>query len=691
MTPSGSGEAHPDLQKEQEYVNEAYAWLARMRAHTEELLRTTSSGGTVVDDEILRSHLRERLMALAESSTPLVFGRIDEEDADRFYIGRRHVRNRVGDALVVDWRARAATPFYRATVADPMGVEQRRRFVMEGRHVVDLFDEHLQDPSADATAAAGVPDPLLAELGRARTGVMRDIVATIQAEQDEIIRRPLSDLIVVQGGPGTGKTAVGLHRAAFLLYEHRRTLERDKVLVIGPNRLFLSYISQVLPSLGERATYQTTVEGLVRAEIRAETQDPPAVERVKGDPAMAKILAAHCWTHVREPGSDIRARVGGVSLEIPRRVLTRFARDCATVGSERRPFREARNRFFSLLQRWILERYEHDLLAAGADVEAVLEVALRKGELSRQLTPLWPNVNPLSLVRDLLTSRSKLARAAAGLLEPDQQRLLQRRSARDLREGGWSKSDLPLIDEAEALVAGVASKYGHAIVDEAQDLSAMQLRMIARRCKHQSMTILGDLAQATTPGSQTTWQDVLRHLGAPDDASLEELSIGYRVPLEVMDFANRLLPVAAPGVPPVRSVRRTGRGPQILPSSEGYLLLDAAEQARDLLSIWSTVAILTPETLVSQVAKVLEELDIRFGGVAGDSIEEALMLLPASASKGLEFDAVVLVEPRLIMTEERGARRLYVALTRAVQQLVIVHETVIPAPLDDGEAPLGAQ
>ncbi|MDQ4125895.1 MAG: AAA family ATPase, partial [Actinomycetota bacterium] len=255
-------EGHPDVAAEQRYVDDSYECLERMRAYAAELLERKQVADTV-DDEILRWHLQERVSSLADSAAPLVFGRIDQQHEDPLYVGRRHVRDPEGEVKVVDWRARAAAPFYRATIRDPMDVHRRRRFAMEGRELLDLFDEYLDDPdSVVETSHGGVPDPLLAEIGRARTGQMRDIVSTIQAEQDEIIRSPIEELVLVQGGPGTGKTAVGLHRTAFLLYEHRATLERERVLIVGPNRLFLAYISNVLPSLGETAVYQTTVLGL---------------------------------------------------------------------------------------------------------------------------------------------------------------------------------------------------------------------------------------------------------------------------------------------------------------------------------------------------------------------------------------------------------------------------------------------
>ena len=293
-------DVHPDLEAERAYLAEA-------------------DGRSDVDSKIAGAHLRHRQRSLDADVAGLAFGRLDDEDGDRWYVGRRHVEDATGDPVVVDWRAPISTPFYRATAADPLGLRLRRRFVMTGREVDDLFDEDFDDPdSVDAAHHGGIPDPLLAELERSRTGAMRDIVATIAAEQDVIIRAPLDTCLVVQGGPGTGKTAVGLHRAAFLLYEHRPKLDREGVLVVGPNPLFLRYIAQVLPSLGEAATRQSTIERLVSgAHGRVRAFDTPAVARLKGDARMALVLAQGARTHLRPPTEDARVSTPWGPVRLP--------------------------------------------------------------------------------------------------------------------------------------------------------------------------------------------------------------------------------------------------------------------------------------------------------------------------------------------------------------------------------------
>ena len=287
---------HLGLAEEQAHLDRAYVSLQRMRQRAEYLKDLGYMGGNVTEGGV-ETHDRQqwerdkqqRIELLTDRPGALCFGRIDRYSSQRWYIGRRHIEDEEGEPLVADWRAAVAIPFYRATVADPMGLDLRRRFLVESRHIVDIFDENLADPGA-VEAGAYVPDPLLAEVGRGRTGSMRDIVATIQAEQDVIIRAPLDSCIVVQGGPGTGKTAVGLHRAAYLLYEHRSFFERERLLIVGPNRIFLRYISQVLPSLGEVASAQLTIEGLAGAKYQLCGPEPNGVARLKGDRLMAEVV-----------------------------------------------------------------------------------------------------------------------------------------------------------------------------------------------------------------------------------------------------------------------------------------------------------------------------------------------------------------------------------------------------------------
>jgi DNA helicase IV len=668
--------SHPDLPHEQAYVARAYAHLARMRSRTEAAASITESAAQAVDSAVAQAHLRARLRTLDADVPGLSFGRLDDEDGACWYVGRRHVEDERGDPVVVDWRAPIATPFYRATAADPLDLVRRRRFLMTERVVDDLFDEVFDDPdSVDAAHHGGIPDPLLVELERARTGEMRDIVSTIAAEQDVVIRADLDTCLVVQGGPGTGKTAVGLHRAAFLLFEHRAHLDRTGVLVVGPNPMFLRYIAQVLPSLGEAATRQTTVERLVGGRVGRE--DAPEVARLKGDERMATLLARVLRAQLRPPDDDLVVVTSWGRVRIPAAELRAALEEIAdrdvtfTVGRA-----ALRARVRRLVSRSAQAQRGDDAATDG------LEAELRSNrELTAALTRAWPSVSAPVLLRRTLTGRAALARAAAGLFTADEQALLLRPAeARKVDDEPWSLAELVLLDELAALLDGTARTYGHAVVDEAQDLSAMELRAVARRCPSRSMTILGDLAQATAPGAVASWDDTVRHLGSPPQATIEELSLGYRVPAPILDVANRLLPIVAPGVRATGSVRSEGLAPRVVAAEHGALAAAVATEVAELAARWTSVGVITPAAHAEAVAAALATAGVLAGtGAAG--LDATVTLLSPSEAKGLEFDAVVVVEPSATYDTGPGGRLLYVALTRAVQSLSIVHADPLPAPL----------
>jgi DNA helicase IV len=657
--------AHPEVGLEQAYLDEAERCLEAMRARTEAAIAVADNAAQEVDAEIAKAHLRYRRRAMDTGSGALAFGRIDEETGDVWYVGRRHVEDAGGDPVVVDWRAQVAVPFYRATAADAFGLTVRRRFMLDGDHLVDLYDEVFDDPdSVHAAMHGGIPDPLLAELERERTGAMRDIVATIQAEQDVVIRAPLERCLIVQGGPGTGKTAVGLHRAAFLLYEHRHLLDGDGVLVIGPNPVFLRYIAQVLPSLGESAVRQATVDGLLGGRARA--FDTASTAALKGDARMASVLAAAVRAQVRPPMDDF---------------------DVTTVwGSVRLPADDIANAIELIIQRDVPHNIGRRALRAQLVRLAEQRIADRRGEdtaplgfaddlrttkaFQAALASWWPTSSAPALVRRLLSSPKALRSAAGGVLSDAEQRALLRKSTKRIDDEPWTSADLVLVDEAEALIDGVRRTYGHIVIDEAQDLTAMELRALARRCPNTSLTVLGDLAQSTRPGAQRSWLDVLAHLGSPVGAELAELELGYRVPAPIIEFANRLLPFAAPDVLPSRSVRESGRAPEIVPTDD--LGAELARVVTEAASAWTTVGVVIPEGADVEVPAL--------DGVLGVSPAEA---------KGLEFDAVVVVEPAAFLDVQDGGddddgaglRLLYIALTRAVQELTVLHARPLPAEL----------
>jgi DNA helicase IV len=660
---------HPDLEAEQAYIVAAYDHLAAMQGRTsvvfEKALDDARRGDVNADAQAM--HLGKRLAQLDVGGLALCFGRIDEEDAETFYVGRRHVETPKGDPVVVDWRAPVSVPFYRATVQDPFGLKRRRRFSIEGHHLLDILDEVFDDPDSMLSGmAGGIADPLLAELERARTGEMRDIVATIQAEQDVVVRAGLDVCLVVQGGPGTGKTAVGLHRAAYLMYEHREELTDSRVLVIGPNPVFLRYISQVLPSLGETSVVQTTVPGLRGASFPVRAVEPAAVAAVKGDARLADVVQNACRARLHRPTDDIVVATRWGPVRLTPDAVGAAMDDALAFGRAWQLDRDAfRSSLIGLLIEG-LERIRPDVLATR---EQLAEDVRNDRGASSAIDRIWPAISAPTIVRQILTSRATLARAADGILDPEEQRLILRKSSGSVTREPWTSADIPLIDEAEAFIAGLPRKYGHIVVDEAQDLSAMALRVLARRAgPRPSMTILGDLAQATTAWSQPSWEDALAHLGLPPNAQVAELEIGYRVPGPILEMANRLLPIAAPDVRPSRSVRAHGTPPALVRVAADELLASVAAELTALTGDWVSVAVIGPEALLPALGDVLPP-------------SEGVSLLDPLGAKGLEFDAVIVVEPAAIFAEVNGARLLYVAMTRAVQELSLVHSEPLPGVL----------
>jgi DNA helicase IV len=737
----------------QSYLDGAYAALGAMRERTERVLAQAKADAHLTDayDSALIQHrLSERLAAVAESKSPLTFGRIGEAvygsvDPMTHYIGRRHVEDVNGDPVVVDWRAPVAAPFYRATFADPQGLDTRSRFALEQRTIVGSFDEDFTDPDGEAGGSGGVPDPLLVELERGRTGAMRDIVATIQAEQDAIIRAPFADLIVVQGGPGTGKTAVGLHRAAYLLYAHREAFAKRKLLVVGPNPVFLSYIAQVLPSLGETAAVQRTVETLI-AKYRVRSEDTPTVRRLKGDPRMARVIRnlivgriaigtpENTETFDAPDAPDISGTAANIFADL--HVMTSFGQAYLPAAEVNAILNDALSRQLSLgaarnvwRDQLIAAAWRTRLARTGQPEQQFgFTDALRGSDaLKNYLDRIWPNQTAPAVIRSLYSSSRERAFAAQGLLTEAEQKLLARKASKKVTEELWTRADLALLDEANHLLTGDTVSFSHVVVDEAQDLSAMELRLVARRTPERSLTVLGDLAQATTVGAQQSWEEAMVALGhgksdargierEPQTGYVSPLLLGYRVPETLLAFANQLLPIAAPHVQHSRSVRTGGDGPSFVEVNDSDAVLAAVvtETVR-LRTDLGLVGVLAPASLVASVAQAFVDagvtaLDITKHG----AIEQGIALVSAEAAKGLEFDGVVVVEPAAIVSsgltitqnenplsrttkadvepqgEAQGYRILFAALTRATQQVSIVHHKPLPGELRSPESQLAA-
>jgi len=665
----------PELRAEQEYLDHALTSLSAMRSRAKRLLSDLIAAGNPDLDYV--AALSRRVALLADSPRPLLFGRIDEEVGPTWHIGRRHVEDTRSDPVVVDWRAPVAVPFYRASAKEALGLARRRQIMVDRGAVVAVADDlfGMGEDDAGTTRLRG-GDALLAELERARTGEMLDIVATIQAEQDEIIRAPLDQLLTVQGGPGTGKTAVGLHRAAFLLYNHP-ALSREGVLVLGPSRAFLRYVAQVLPSLGEEAVVQTTVADLA-PKARARVVEPMDVRRVKGDARMAEVLRRALEGRRRPLADDVSLRVRFARATLP---ADRVNELMASIVARPAPYKAGR---LALRSRLVSEARRAFRASArlGADEPWFEGELTSTDEFTALLDTLWPTISPTALVRDLLSSRTQLERSSDGLLSGEERELVLRARDATVAATAWSTDDLALLDEAAFLVGGRTRTYGHIVVDEAQDLTPMQFRMVARRAPSGSITVLGDLAQATGPWSYADWSEVRAHLPASGRPHHDELTLGYRAPGRVLEFASRLLPVAAPGIGPTSSIRAGRSDPAVRAVAPDELVAAALAEAKLLAAEHALVALIAPDDLVPALTRAARR-DEAVGQLERDAMTRPVTIVPAPAAKGLEFDAVVVVEPALISGDDRrGLRVLYVAMTRPIQHLSVLHALPLPDALE---------
>lgn len=673
-----------DLAEEQTFLartRHALSWMvdhAHMRVFTGE-----DAAGDRYTAEALGTMLKTYAKELSEEPEGApYFGRLaftDEPDAgdhrsQRYYIGRRRVVDEQGEPLVIDWRAPVSSLFYQASVRNRHGVSVRRRFGWSNRPPIELTG--FEDEWLDNGEELGTTSQLLArEIERPRVGPMRDIVATIQPEQDDLVRTDLDQSLCVQGGPGTGKTAVGLHRAAYLLYAHRKQLKRTGVLVVGPNPAFLQYISAVLPALGEVEVQQRTLEGVLNDEpARATDSDEAAA--VKHDIRMAEVIKRALTGLISEPTEGIVLPDGSLRLRVPVHALVR---ELQVVRGEDLPYgvgrERLRTRFVALLQRQL--EYH-----AESPNRKWLDKTGRARPLTAVLDACWPKVRPEQLLATLFSDAKALSAAADGILTPDEQAaLLWARPPRSFKSASWSAADLVLLDE----IAGAIDHpdgFGHIVVDEAQDLSPLQCRVLARRSRHGSLTVLGDLAQGTSASAASAWEEQMGHLGKPD-APVTALIMGFRVPAVVLGFANQLLPHLDIAVPAATSVRRDGEL-HVHHSPEPVAATVSRVQAA--LSREGSVAVISTSDRLNSLAEALRKAGIEVTDAGSDSPDPRVTMVPAILAKGLEFDHVVVVEPaEIVAAEARGLHRLYVVLTRAVSRLDVVHSAPLPEPLTAGD------
>ena len=710
---------HPDLADEQAYIDHAYECLDTSREAAWRMRDMTEAdlGGTFqarFERNAFDEALLKRLADLDLGDASLVFGRIDRSAespgaVESFHIGRLAVADEDREPVVVDWRAPVAEPFYRATGRNPMGLLRRRHFAVEGRKLLGLEDElfgegHLglgHDEGLDGSIGVETADggglrgysTLLAALERGRTGTLGDIVATIQGEQDEIIRSPQHGVLVVQGGPGTGKTVVALHRAAYLLYTHRFPLEDQGVLVIGPNRVFLRYIERVLPSLGEAGVEQVVLSDLVpgvrflRPDER-DGADSPTTARIKGDVRMSDVI---------DQAVNDRERPLREDLVLPFRtgyVRLRVEESARIVRNARRRFRRHNSgRKFVENEVWsALAATFHDAEIGPRDVKDTLRGT---PEIREALDRMWPLLTPAQLLHDLFGSKGLLKLAARGVLDEGEALALYRPRSESVDDVRWTPADVALLDDARDVLgpkpgrngkiddADEIRTYGHIVIDEVQDLTPMQLKMATRRSLNGAMTIVGDLAQATGPLAPTDWQDVLDHLPDRKPSRVIGLSVGYRIPGQIMELANKVMAAATPMLRAPQSVR-VGDAAPVVVRADGPLGAAVAVEVRSITASLpnASLGVIAPDSMIDELSEHLTAAGVNHGTATRTGLDEGVTLVPVSVVKGLELDAVVVVEPsRIVADHEHGMRSLYVALTRPTQRLSIVHADDLPEPL----------
>ena len=684
MPPASSGPAEADdiLAAEREHLRRSRDQLGLMRA---DVMSLRAMGGDRVSTEYLKAELYWRAEALRDlPDTPLFFGRLDYRPgalspsaagdlpgSEHFHIGRRHVHDRDGTPVVIDWRAPVSRPFYRASQAQPMGLDRRRRFGFSGGELTAFEDERFGAGEPQPAAASRI---LIEEIERPRSGPMRDIVATIQPEQDDIVRADVELTVCVQGAPGTGKTAVGLHRVAYLLYAHAQRLGRGGVLVVGPSKTFLAYIAGVLPALGELNVAQLSVADLTAA-VPVRGCDSAAAALVKGDARMAQVLRNALWDQLSPAADAVVLARGSRRWRVPGDEVAELADELRGRGVR---YGAGREMLANRIAHVILTRME----AAGETCDDRTHAAVRRSKpVQAAVAQMWPKADPVRLVFRLLSDRQVLAKAAADLLdESEQAAITWARPPRGPGSARWSLADAVLIDEAADLIERTPS-LAHVVLDEAQDLSPMQCRAIGRRCATGSATVLGDLAQGTTAWAAASWDQLLAHLGKPA-AELRVLDTGYRVPRQILDFASQLLGHIAPGLTPASSVRQDPDALLVRRVAPGALPAALASACADACARPGSAAVIAADDQIGELAAAVTAAGLPHQLVSEQASGLTLTLVPVTLAKGLEFDHVIVVEPtRIAAAEERGLHRLYVALTRAVSRLTVLHAEPLPAGL----------
>lgn len=741
-----------ELAQERSYVHGLYSRLDELRAEKVEQLgevRRAKSMGTHQnrsERDAFATLYENRLAQLNAVDDKLVFGRLDLDDGQCRYIGRIGLLSEDLRQLMVDWRAPEAGTFYQATAFERLGVRRRRHLLLQGRNVKAIEDDvldHTMLVEGDQLQGEGA---LLAALNSKRTGRMNDIVGTIQAEQDRIIRSPLSGALVVQGGPGTGKTAVALHRAAYLLYTHRERLQAAGVLLVGPSNAFMKYIERVLPSLGETGVVMSSVGNLFPG-VRATAPESPETAELKGRLRMAQVVANAVANRQRLPREDVRLDVEGTRLILTVRQVRRARDKARALGV---PHNEGRVTFVKTLLRELTEQLREHIESAGAgnnaDRSYLAEDVRSAHDVRVMLNLCWMPMTAEKLIDDMFSKPEILEAVTPGFTPAERELLLRSPGAR------WSESDVPLLDEAAELLgemdatggraqASVESQrkrdlanaekaidnmnqqledsgvdgiltaeqladfniveaasqtsaeraltdrswaYGHVVIDEAQELSPMQWRLLVRRCPVKSFTIVGDIAQTSSSSGAMSWRDALTPFMG-ERWTMEELTVNYRTPMQIAEAAVRMANAAGQIVSAPKAVRDGDWEPIIdrIPAADVVKHVVAMMPEETAAVGGGLVAVITPAALVQEVTAALRVVyGTRIGHGAG-SLEQDIVVIDPHEAKGLEFDGVIIVEPATLLSDAKGrVGDLYVSMTRPTQRLRLVTSQPLPAGIE---------
>lgn len=658
-----------ELRQEQDYFDQA------MDDHEESFRSDQIEGGgvgTAAERRAMQKH-RDSKVRLSKDDA-VASRRYVLDSGETYYIGKVSIMNADGDMSVINWQSKMGAKLYQSTARDPNGVVSRRQFHTTGNRI-DQFSDTLYQELAQKVSSLEDElraDPVLrTSLEAGRDGKMRDIVQTIQASQDKLIRADKDQLLVIQGGPGTGKTAVALHRASWLLYSYPHELTPDDVLVVGPNPSFTKYIQHVLPGLGDVSVKQTSVvELLTHPGIHVQGTDQESVAHLKGSEVMAEVIAQNLSNRIKAPTTSIRVRKqNSGAYYIIEPVKLRDYINQLRQGPYSRGRKQVRAK--------ILEECGKQLLTQAA--AKYVEQTVDARSLDNVLDRIWPRVSPQVLIREMLGSRSRLAISGQGLLSTNELSLLFRRSSGTMAKEPWTTADMALIDEADFQLNSDSRRWGHIIIDEAQDLTPMQLRAIRRRSRTGSMTVVGDLAQSTGAFARDSWTDIQAILQSRLPSNLKHLEHGYRVPREVYNIAARLLPQAAKNVRPASIIRESGSKPRLFNVVASQMAREVAKQASHHSSKGRFVGVIAPPEQFDVLRSAFRSEGVKFSDSANGELGNSINLVSPEMSKGLEFDAVVIADPQAIldMDEKWGARLLYIAITRTTHLLDVI------APIDE--------